>query len=180
MNLEELESEKESEVPISRLIAVTEDKKEKDVKKDKKKPKSFWDKIFSINKLKKPNKVAVIYLRNNGNAEPMEVEVRNGFFNIKGKTYHENRDCMFTFSRLRTPLAIIPEWSLIPVGTKDWDDKDIREKFAEVQDHALRGIRHAELVRMGDKETKPLNTKTIILLIVGLVIAGAVIYPQLT
>ncbi len=161
-------------------LAFTEDdddkKSKKDKKKKEKKPRSLWERMFNKRKLGRPNNVAVIFLKNNRGADPMEVEVKNGFFNIKGKTYHENRDCLFTMGKERIPLAIIPEWSLIPVGTKDWDDKDMREKFAELQDHTLRGIRHAELVKMGDKDTKPMDMKKVIGIGVLLLIIGVVLY----
>ncbi len=124
---------------------------------------TLFERIFKKNKLKKPNSVAVIFLRNNGVAQPMELETKNGFFNIEGKTYHENTDCIYTIKdKERTPLAIIPEWSLLPLGTKAWEDHSMQEKFAELQDHTLRGIRHAELVKMGDKGDVKLNAKSLI------------------
>jgi len=145
----------------------------------KKKKKSFFERLFRKNKLKKPNKVAVVYLRNNGVAEFMEVEVKRGFFNISGRTYHENRDCIYRINKEGIPLAIIPEWNLIPIGTKNWDDKSMQEKFAELQDHAIRGIRHAELVRMGDKDYSKINVKGAIGIGIIIVIITAVIMQVL-
>ena len=175
MSLQKLEQE------TSLTIAEPEDPKEREEEKKvkKKKDKSLWGRAFNANKLKKPNKVAVLYLKNNGKAVPLELEVRDGFFHIEGKIYHENRDCMFAITRERIPLAIIQEWSLVPIGTKDWDDKDIKEKFTEVQDHALKAIRHAEAVRMGFNEKPAISPKAIILGLIALVIAGAVIYPYI-
>ena len=142
-------------------------------KKGEKKKSGLWDKVWKKNKLKLPRKVAVLFLTNNNEAIPMEVEVRNGFYNIRGKSYHERDDCIYTMTKQRIPLAIIPEWSLIPIGTKKWEDKTIREKFLEVQTHAMRGIRHAELVRMGEKD-KPINVKVMILIGIALIIGVAV------
>ncbi len=144
---------------------------------DEKEPKKggLWEKMFRKNKLKKPNAVAVLYIRNNGIAEPMEVEVRDGFYNIYGKTYHENRACIYRMGKDRTPLAVIPEWSLTPLGTKDWEDKDLQEKFGELQDHVLKGIRNAELVRMYGEQRKPLNMKAIILGGLALIVVVAVV-----
>ncbi len=157
----------------------TKVKTEEDKKKDAKKAKKGIFSFLSSKKLKKPNMVAIIYLRNNGIAETGEVESKRGFFIISGKTYHENRDCIYTIigkDRERIPLAIIPEWSLIPLGTKRWDDKPMLEKFAELQDHTLRGIRHAELVKMGDKsDSKSMTTKQIILLVLACIVGAAVL-----
>lgn len=147
-----------------------------DVEKKKKKKQTFWARLWRAGKLKKKNMVAVIYLRNNGNAEPMEVQSKDGFFNIYGKTYHENIACIYSMTKDRVPLAIIPEWSLIPIGTKRWEDKSMIEKFAELQDHTLRGIRHAEFVRMGGDKGLGLNAKSVIgfivLGIIGIAIAA--------
>ena len=124
---------------------IDEPKKEDKKKKNQK----WWNKVFNKDKLKKSNKAAVIYLRNNGNADLMEVETRNGFFTIEGKPYHEDRDCIYTITKDRIPLMIQREWDLIPIGTKKWDDDSMREKFAELEQHVLKGIRAAELVKSG-------------------------------
>lgn len=121
-----------------------EDKKEKESKKER-----WWTKHFGKDKLKKSNKVAIVFLRNNGNAELLEQESRNGFFTVNGTNYHERRDCTYTITKDRIPLIIIKEWDIIPMGTKDWDDKDMREKFSELENHVLKGIRYAELVKVG-------------------------------
>lgn len=159
---------------MSELEEKTEEKEEKEKKKGRKKL-SFWERMFNAKKLKKPNRVAVLFLRNNGRAEPMHLEVKQGFFNIAGRTYHENSDCIYTMTKERIPLAIIPEWSLLPLGTKRWEDQTMQEKFAELQDHTLRGIRHAELVRAGDREGKKLNAKTIIGLVILLIVLFVVL-----
>lgn len=141
--------------------------------KDKKKKPTLWDKIFNKNKLKKPNMVAVLFLRNNSNAETMEVESKKGFLSIHGRTYHEDSDCIYRLQG-KYPLAVIPEWSLIPFGTKKWHDRDMIEKFSELQDHVLRGIRHAELVKMGESEGKKLTAKQMIgiglALLIGIIV----------
>ena len=146
---------------------------EKKKKKDKKK--TLFNKLFKKGKLKKPNSVAVIYLRNNGTAEPMEVDVKKGFFNIGDRTYHADRDCIYTVTKERKPLAIIKEWDLTPIGTKKWDEKPIQEKCAELQDHTIRGIRNAELVRMGDRDKVKLNAKSAIGILILIIIVIAVV-----
>jgi hypothetical protein len=143
--------------------------------KEQTKEKSLFGRMFKKDKLKKPKKVAVIYLRNSGIAEPIEIETKKGFFNIDGRTYHERRDCTYTVTKDRIPLAIIREDDLIPMGTKQWEDKTLREKFAELQDHTLRGIRHAELVKMGDKDRGNVDLRKII----GFGILGIIIIAVL-
>ncbi len=143
-------------------------------KKDKKK-KGLIERLFNKNRLKKPSMVAVIYLRDNGIAEAMEIETKRGFFNIGERTYHEDRDCIYTISKERLPLAIIREKDLIPLGTRRWEDQDLISKLSELQDHVLRGIRHAELVKMGGGEGLKLNKKAIVGAIIGVIILIAIL-----
>lgn len=144
--------------------------------KKKKKEKSVWEKMWSQRKLKKNNTVAALYLRENGMAEPMICVSKNGFFNVYGKVYHERRDCVWTMSKDRIPLILIPEWSLVPVGTKQWQDKSMLEKFAELQDHVLKGIRHAEIVKLNEgKEGMKINPKVAIILLIVAIIGFAVL-----
>lgn len=144
-------------------------------KKDKKKQ-GFWAKVWNTKKLEKRNIVAVLYLRENGTAEPMEVMSKRGFFNIDGKTYHERRDCIYTMSKDRYPLAIIPEWCVTPIGTKSWYDRRPQEIISILQDHCMNGIRHSERVRSGEKpyDTK-LNLKNIIVIGIVIIVAIAVL-----
>ena len=149
--------------------------KKVDVKKDK--PKGFFGNLFKTTQLKKPEKVAVILLKKNNTGKEMILEPDNeGVFNINGKKYHQDEDCIYTMEidKVRYPLAIIPEWSMIPLGTQKWDERPMVEKFAKLQDHVLRGIKNAELVRMGDKENKTkLSTKQIVLgVIVAIILIG--------
>lgn len=134
----------------------------KDSNLEKKVKKQTWfQNLFRKERFKKPNKVAIIFLRKNGTAEPMEKETRNGCFEIGGQTYHERRDCTYFFGKHRIPLAVIPEGGFIPFGTLKWYERTMLEKFHEAQDHLLRGIRHAELVRVGGMGVNP-NVKKMI------------------
>lgn len=152
-----------------------EDKKKDSNKKDKKKL-GFWEKIWDTKKLDKRNTVAVLYLRENGTAEPMEIISKRGFFNINGRTYHERRDCIYTMSKDRYPLAIIPEWSVTPIGTKAWYDRKPQEIISILQDHCMNGIRHSERVRSGENmHDSKINLKNIIVIGIIVIVAIAVL-----
>lgn len=117
--------------------------------KTNKKSQGWWTKFINKKKFKNPNKVAIIFLRNNGNADLLQKKAKNGFFTIHEKQYHENNDCTYNVTKDRIPLAIIREWDIIPLGTKKWEDQTMREQFAQLEDHVLKGIRNAELVKSG-------------------------------
>lgn len=149
---------------------------DKEEDKKKKKKKGLWGKMWKIKKLEKRNNVAVLYLRENGTAEPMEVVSKHGFFNINGKTYHERRDCIYTINKERFPLAIIPEWSVTPLGNKSWYDKRPQEIISILQDHCMNGIRHSERVRAGEnRDGSKLNLKNIIVIGIIVIVAIAVL-----
>ncbi len=82
------------------------------------KEKKWWSKHFSKDKIKKPNRVGVIYLRNNGNVDLLEIQTSNGIFSIDGKTFHKDRHCVYTLTKDRILLMIVREWDLIPLVTK--------------------------------------------------------------
>ena len=165
MSLEVLDLVSSDKIPIpySQEISKREDPKKT----------SLFGKLFKNKKLGKPKTVAVIYLRNNGLAEFMEVQVKQGFFGIYGKTYHERRDCTYVATKNRFPLALIMEDEILPIGLKSWNDKDLREKCLALQEHVMSGIRHAERVRMGDKGQNNFDVKKILgfLIVAGIAIA---------
>ncbi|KKN65817.1 hypothetical protein LCGC14_0477530 [marine sediment metagenome] len=140
-----------------------------------KKKLTWWSKMFKSKNFEKPKLIAVLFLRNNGRAETMQLEAKNGFFNIDKKTYHERKDCTWVVGKDRIPLAIIPEWSLIPLGTQEWQDKPMLEKFNELQDHTLKGIRHAELVKVGGFDTGNFSTKQLILWGLVILVGGIIV-----
>jgi len=160
--------EKEPEIPEENQIKTTD-------KKEKKDKKNWWEKLFNKKTLGKTNKVAILLLRNSGNAEALEIEPKKGFFTIDNKIYHQRRDCVWTITKDRLPLAIIRENNLTPIGTQAWEDKTLQEKFAELQDHVLRGIRHAELIRLGEKDIKQIDMKRAIGIGLLVVIVVAVV-----
>jgi len=156
------------------IIQVKDDSPKK--KNIKIKEKKWWGKHFSKDKIKKSNRVGVIYLRNNGNVDLLEIQTNNGSFSIDGKPFHENRHCVYTLTKDRIPLMIVREWDLIPLGTKKWDDEPMLEKFAELEQHVLKGIRQAELVKVGGGgiETK-LTPKQMILWGLVILVGGIIL-----
>ena len=165
MNLEPLTLEEEPIIPSSK----SEDKKRKKIL-------GLWDRSYPKNKMKKPNNVAVVFLRNNGIAELLVLESKRGFFTINNKTYHERRDCTWITGKNRMPLCVIFENDMLPIGKKEWDDRELREKLAELQDHVLRGIRHAELVKMGEKDSSNINMKQVIIWGLVLLVGGIILF----
>lgn len=146
--------------------------------KEDKESVKFWSKIFKKEKVKKPNRIAVLYRRINGTNEPLYTETNKGMIVIHDKTYHES-DLIRTsllVGKDRLPFYIIDEEGLVPEGSREYYEeiKNIDKIIQEHQDLAIKAIRHAELVRL-EGENKPVNTKWII----GGVIAGIILLALL-
>ncbi len=139
----------------------------------KKKDSKWWSKFFSKDKLKKPDRVAVIYLRNNGRGELLECQTRGGFFEVGGKKYHEDKDCVYTVTKDRIPLLIVREWDMTPLGTKKRDDETMHEKFADLEQHVLKGIRQAELVKTGGGLEGNISRKQVVIYVIIAIVLGA-------
>jgi hypothetical protein len=171
------------EIPMQEVVSqpfkqLEQFQEEPEKKKEKKKKKpNLWDRIFKKQKLKKPESVAVLYLRKNGVAQPLYIEPKNEMFHIGTKVYHQRKDCKYLITKDKVPLAIIFEEGLVPVGNKEFYDLDVQRRCAEHQDHAIKAIRHAEIVRMGydDKDKKKINPKVVI----GIIIIAIVGYALL-
>lgn len=176
-----LDEPKEKKKVFAKIIERIKKRKPKEENKEEKKDKpkgrtsdKWWDKYFNPRRMRKSNRVAAVFLRNNGNADLLEVQSRNGFFNIEGKSYHEDKDCIYTITKDRIPLLIIREWDLLPLGTKRSEEDSMREKFAELENHVLKGIRHAELVKSGGTfDDKKISMKQAIVWgIIGIVLVA--------
>lgn len=156
-------------------------KSKKNKEKKTPKQKGFFDKFFNKERMQKGKKVGIVYLRDNGLADFKEVEARDEEFIVEGKPYHVERDCIYTTQKHRIPLAIIREWDLIPLGTKKWydtegKDEKMREKFAQLERHVLRGIKNFELWKVQDKSSaQNVNVKKAILYAIIAFVIGAVV-----
>lgn len=142
--------------------------------KEKKKQEKIFSSFFKKDKLNKPQKAAVLYLRDTGVGEPLIVEAKNGMFEVQGKPYHVREDCKYTLiiGKEKIPLMVQRECDLHPLGTKKWEDLPLEKKVAELQFMAVKGIQHAEIVRAEGGGSK-LDTKTIVIIGIVLIVALA-------
>ncbi len=145
--------------------------------KDTKKPKlkGVWDKVFNVKKLKKPDTVAVVLLRDNGNAEPLEAKAIRGMFNINGKVYHEREDCKYTlnYKGERTPFIVVHENMLHPEPNKEYYERGFQKRMADLQDMVTRAIKNAEIVKVEGDSNSKINPKLLIAGAIGLIIMFA-------
>jgi len=111
---------------LSERINNAVDKKinETALKKVKSREKEF--KLSFITKSKgrmayKRGKILVFMLRTNRIVEPEWAYLNNGLINIGDKYFDGNQGFVYLW-KSKIPVMIVPEWSLKPVGTKDYYD----------------------------------------------------------
>ncbi len=153
----------------------------KDIKPEKK-DKTFWEKFFNNKKVDKPNTVAILLLRINGEATPLYREYdEEGMFRIDdikknpfAKTYHIRHDCIhrIKIKKDTIPLCILPEWSLVPLGNRIYWEMGIERRAMEAQEEFLKAIRAEEVVKQDEslKKKSAISGKTIWIFIAIVVI----------
>lgn len=128
-------------------------------------------KIQENNKKIMNGEVAVLLLREGGVGDLKYVRPDNGMFIVQGHYYHIIDSCIFNIGKKRIPLAVIPEWSFIPLSKKDFGAR-MGEQEQSAQKLIIKSLENAEIVKINSEfapKDKP-NGK----LIVWILIAGVV------
>jgi len=121
-----------------------------------------------LKKMALKNKIMVLYLTGNRAMKPIITEIKNGAIIIDGKPHQCTPDFIFLWKG-KYPAIVLPEWNMIPIGTKDYYDA-VENKT--VADPIAVGIRMME-----DKDNlmkKKLSLSPMMWVLIGLaLIAGA-------
>ena len=119
--------------------------------------------------------VVVLFLRESGMGEIKHVKPENGMFIIEGHYYHISGSCIFNIGSKRIPLAIIPEWSFIPVSKKAYYDQ-LEGKSQEPQKLIIKSMENAEIVRINQEENPAKKKMDPKIVVIGLIILVGLIY----
>lgn len=128
--------DKEYEVPESQIFDLS--KKEYKIKEDIKKISNA--------------EVVVLYLRDSGIGEFKYVKPNNGMFIVEGRYYHINHSCIYNIGKKRIPLAVIPEWSFIPLSKKEYEII-LGAKYQDAQMLIIKSLENAEVVKINQDVT---------------------------
>lgn len=80
-----------------------------------------WSMRRKLKTLHKKNKVLVNLLRTNRTAKFATAEIRDGVIQINDKFHECTTDFIYLLDG-KHPMIVLPEWSLRPIGTKDYYD----------------------------------------------------------
>lgn len=147
--------EKEYQIPESQIVDLS--KKDYKIKEDTKKIKE--------------GEVCVLYLRESGTSEFKYVRPQNGMFIVDGRYYHIKSSCIHTIGKKRIPLAVIPEWSFIPLSKTDYAEV-LGANEQDAQMLIIKSLENAEVVKI-QRENEPAK-KQDPKLVIWIIIAGVV------
>jgi len=128
----------------------------------------------------KEGEVCILYLRESGIAEIKYVKPENGMFIVEGMYYHIVEACNYSLGPKRIPLAVIPEWSFIPISRKTHWDK-LGGIPASAQKLIIKSLESAEIVkiRQENEPAKKADGKLVIGILVAAVI-GLYLFSKTT
>ena len=132
-------------------------------------PKEY--KIQENNKKISQGEIAVLFMRESGLYELKYVRPENGMFIVQGRYYHIVGSCNGIVGKKRIPLAVIPEWSFIPLSKKEYEVK-LGSKYQEAQSLIIKSLENAEIVKINQDVAPKHNPNS--KLIVGIIIAAIV------
>lgn len=143
--------------------------KEEELNEKAKKPKfglPNWIKT-KIGKKKFKNHALVIYLRRNREVELKFVEIENDTVCVDGKYYDARVDCYYTYGKSRFPTLVLPEWSLRPLGTEDYQKALAKGETVDAQDITIKAHERMEASK---KKVKLSPGAIVALVIVAIVV----------
>ena len=119
----------------------------------------------------KEGEVCILYLRESGIADIKYVKPENGMFIVDGMYYHIVESCNYSLGPKRIPLAVIPEWSFIPISRKTHWDK-LGGIPASAQKLIIKSLESAEIVKIKQENepAKKADGKLIIMIVIAAVV----------
>lgn len=174
----------EEQKPIEEQKPLTLTEKVDDIRKNIElitpKPKDK-QKIFKLkwnirSKLKKPhktNRIVVHLLKINRNSTNVVAEIQDGMIKVNDKVHHCSTDFVYMLDG-KYPEIILPEWSLMPIGTKDYYDAiENKQAGVDAQTVIIRAMERAEI-----ESKKKLSGKVLIFILIGAAIIAYLFFAN--
>ncbi len=102
----------------------------------------------------KKSKALILYLRTNRTIDIRIGKIKEGMLMVDDKTFNGSTDFFYLY-RGKIPTIVVPEWSLNPIGTKDYYDAVKNKTVIDPQTIIIRAIEAAEIAagkkKMGGK-----------------------------
>jgi len=139
---------------------------------DKKKPFRLPFSVRSqLKQLAKQNKLLVFYLKENRSVVPLVCPMKDGMIQIGDKVH--NVSMAFTYMwQNKYPCIVLPEWDLLPVGTKQYFDAVAANRTTNAQQIIIRNIKASE----GGMLVKKLPGKTMVWIGIAVIVVLYVVF----
>lgn len=145
-------------------------------KKKEKKNKYFklpYNVRSKLKTLSEKNKVMVFYLTNVGNMNTVVADItKNGFIFIDGNPHDMSILYRFLYQG-KYPAVIIMEWSIEPVGTKEYYDAHDNGKSSAAYAKIIQLVESGEL-----KQGVKMSGKNMFLVFIGAIIIGYILFNK--
>ena len=89
------------------------------------------------------NKILVFLLKSNRGIVPTIGQMSDGMVYIGDKVHNASLDFIWLY-KYKIPALVIPEWSLVPIGTKDYYEAVDKNKIIDPQTIIIRAIEAKE------------------------------------
>lgn len=133
-----------------------------------------WKVKMQVRKIYKKKKILIFLLKNQRTIEPIVGNLINGLIEIEGRYYTGSPDFTFLYKG-KIPCAVIPEWSLNPVGTKDYYEAVEKKMTIDPQVTVIRAMRLIE----SEPKVK-MKMGGWIFILIGAAIVGYIIYASMS
>jgi len=144
----------------------------KDTKGKKKELKLPYKVRAAMKKSANKRKIIIELLRTDRGIDFTLGEIKYGIIFVNGQAHQATID--FVYYYRKTPVLVIPEWSLTPIGTKDYYDAVKEGKTIEPQTIILRAMEAAQMQMLKGK----MSGKTLLYVLIGAAILAYVLFGR--
>lgn len=117
--------EEKKPITLPERLTSLEEKLDTIAKLSRKKGKPFklkWSVRTQMKNIAKRNKLLVWVLENNGNMHPVITKMKGGYIIVNGVPRKCTMDYRYLYNG-KVPCIILPEWSVEPIGLKEYMEK---------------------------------------------------------
>lgn len=144
----------------------------KDTKGKKKELKLPYKIRASMKKAANKRKIIIFMLGTDREIRPTLGEIKHGIVFVNGQAHNASTDFVYMYKK--TPTLIIPEWSINPIGTKDYYEAVKNKTTIDSQTIILRAMEAAQMQMLKGK----MSGKTLLYVLIGAAILGYVLFGQ--
>lgn len=130
-----------------------------------------WKMKRQLKKLAKQDKVEVFLLKTNRSAFPIVAKIENEMIKINDKYYRCSEPFVYLWMG-KYPAIFLPEWSLTPIGTKDYYEAMKEGKFGVSDESVI--IQAMKMAQLDEK--KKFSGMTLLWFIIGIGVLAYVFF----